>query len=302
MMVRDVPPDVSVIIAAYNVGSYIERAIHSALDQYDVTVEAVLVDDNSTDNTWEIVCSINDSRLRCIKLPQNGGPSVARNTGIAAAASPWIAILDGDDIFLPGRLARILQRARTTKADIVVDNIRVSRESDAAIFPMFEPKKFGQHTTLGLAQFIAGNQSFLGGEALGYLKPVFSSEFLRQHKLAYDPALRIGEDYMLLAEALANDAACAVEPTEGYSYTIRAGSISHRLSLADVMRISEGDKKFLARYTLDPMSAKAQWKRESRLKEAYAFTLCVDALKRRDASAVWQLWRPAWARINRAIN
>jgi succinoglycan biosynthesis protein ExoO len=301
--------DISVIIAAYNVERFIERAIRSALDQRGIAVEVILVDDGSTDATWAIVSKIDDPHLKKIRFPQNAGPSVARNKGMAAASSPWIAILDGDDIFLPDRLARCVALAQMKKADVVVDNIRVYRESDGTTFSMFRPSRFSRLKTLDLAHFIEGNQSFLGGEALGYLKPIFSAAFLQRHGLAYDPELHIGEDYMFLAETLACGAACVVEPSEGYRYTARDGSISHRLSLDGVIRIVDGDKKFLARHTLDPAAAKAQRKRSFHLKEAYAFTKLVDAIKRRDVfaalkiaatrpTALWHLWRPIWARIS----
>jgi succinoglycan biosynthesis protein ExoO len=305
------PPDISVIIAAHNVESYIERAMRSALNQQGVTVEVVVVNDGSTDGTPAAIARIEDPHVKRLDLSPNMGPSGARNAGIAVAAAPWIAILDGDDALLPDRLNRCLARAKMLNADIVVDNLDVCREADGARYPMFPPAMFSRLATLDLLSFIDGNQSFLGGGiSLGYLKPVFSAAFLRQHALAYDPELGIGEDYMLMCEALAQGARCAVENTAGYLYTARAGSTSHRLTPADMERIAAADKKFCARYALDAVAAKAQKRREFGIKEAYAFTQLVEAIKRRDArsalkiiaarpTAAWHLWRPAWARIAR---
>jgi succinoglycan biosynthesis protein ExoO len=304
------PPDISVIIAAYNVEAYIERAVKSALEQENVTVDVIIVNDASTDGTLAALSRIDDPRVKFLNLPANGGPSVARNAGIAAATAPWIAILDGDDIFLPGRLARCLFRAKALLADIVVDNIEIYREADGKRSLMFPPVKFSRFVTLDLATFIAGNQSFLGGAALGYLKPILSTEFLRRHTLTYDPDLRIGEDYLLLAEALAKGARCAVEAAVGYLYTVRAGSISHRLALIDIERIAETDKKFLAHNPLTPAATQAQKRRTRRLEDARAFTKLVNAIKQRDSgaalkaiaarpAAIWYLWRPVWVRIAR---
>lgn len=304
-------PDISVVIAAYNVEAYIERAIRSALDQQHVLVEVIVVDDASTDKTVSVASEINDSRVKLIKLAANGGPSAARNAGFAVATAPWIAVLDGDDAFLPDRLMRCRTRAKALNADIVVDNLEVFREADSAHYPMFAPADFTRLGMLDLRTFIAGNCSFLGGGiAYGYLKPMFSTAFLRQYELSYDREIRIGEDYMLLAEALAHGARCVVEPSLGYAYTVRAGSISHRLSLADVTRIANGDKKFIARYRLDGATARAQAQREHALKEAFAYTNLLNALKQRDVrsamaaigscpKATRHLWRPLWLRIKR---
>lgn len=303
---------VSIIIAAYNVERYIERAIRSALDQDGVALEVIVVDDCSSDQTFAKAQAFGDARVKCIRLPRNGGPGAARNAGIAAASGQWIAILDGDDALAGHRLARCLKRAAEMDADIVVDNLSVFREADGASFPMFPPARFTRLGRLTLADFIAGNQSFMGGYALGYLKPVFSSSFLHRNNLRYRTDIRIGEDYLLLAKALASGAVCAVEAQTGYLYTARAGSTSHRLAPEDVMRIAACDRHLLAEHKLDAAAAKAQKRREFHLKEAYAFTLLVQALKQRQLSgavkaagmapsALRHLWRPAWVRIRRAV-
>ena len=308
--VIDVSVDVSVIIATYNVERYVERAIRSALDQEGVAVEIIAADDCSTDGTWEIMSSIGNPRLSCFRLPVNSGPGAARNAAIARATGTWIAILDGDDAFDSGRLARCLRRAGAHQADIVVDNLTVVREADGATFPMFPPGEFSRQGILTLARFISGNRSFFKGFSLGYLKPVFSAEFLRRHSLAYDPEIRIGEDYLLLAEALASGAVCAVEPTAGYLYTARAGSISHRLAPADMTRIADCDRKFLSRHSLDKEAAEAQKRREFCIRDAYAFTLLVEGLKTKDFHKIarliktWpfsaiHLWEAAWIRVRR---
>lgn len=275
-------PEISVIIAAYNVQNYIARAVQSALDQQSVSVEVVVVDDLSTDGTADIVSKIHDPRVKLIKLEKNSGAGGARNTAIKAATAPWIAVLDGDDAFAAGRLQRCLQIAKQTNADIVVDNLEVRNEADGARTNMFQSKDFGNKPILDLPTFIAGNSQFLGGTSLGYLKPVFSNPFLNRHQITYDPAIRIGEDYMLMAEMLANGAKCAVDLTAGYSYTVRAGSTSHRFSEEDARRIQQGDAKFLAKYKLDEVSFKAQEKRSQNLALALAFSRLVMALKNKN--------------------
>src|ERR1700722_8578467 len=92
-------PVVSVIIAAYNCRATIGRAIESACNQTLRDIEIIVADDASTDGTYDLVKSLADAdkRIKLMKLPQNGGPAVARNTAINAALGEWIAVLDADD-------------------------------------------------------------------------------------------------------------------------------------------------------------------------------------------------------------
>lgn len=305
-------PYVSVIIASYNVESYIVRAIRSALDQQDINVEIILVDDASTDNTVNLAAGISDPRLRIIRRETNGGPSVTRNEGIAAASAPWISILDGDDTFELDRLARCIKYGQSINADIIVDNLQVRNESDGSSYPMYKPSDFDNNSKLDLATFIYKNTSFLGGKALGYLKPIFSASFLRKHAISYYQEVHIGEDYYLMAEALAKGAVCAIEPHAGYNYTVRAGSISHRLTLQDVSRFIEAEEKFLRNNAIDAKSRCAQKIRQSRLLQAQDFTILVQAIKNKDVlrainiilhspSSILPLWRPLIAKIKRII-
>jgi len=303
--------DISVIIATYNVEPYIERAIQSALDQQGVTLEIIVVDDRSTDKTWEILTAKNDLRLRCIRHETNQGPGATRNTAIAQANGKWLAILDGDDAFLPDRLERCIACANASNANIVVDNLSVFREEGGATFPMF-PSRFSQLNRLDLPTLIKGKLSWRSSYTLGYLKPIFSADFLRQNSLMYETNIPIGEDYLLLAQALAAGAHCAVEPTAGYLYTARKGSISYRLSCENITRMLEADAKYLAHYPIAPKAAKAQKNRERMLKKERAFALLVLAIKQRNPSKILQaivsnppclllLWRPLWVRIKRLI-
>ena len=300
--------DVSVIITSYNVAAYIARAVESALEQQGVTLEVIIVDDCSTDETWQIILGLKDARIKAFQLPRNGGPSVARNKGFSEATGEWIAVLDGDDMFLPGRLQRMIERAHAAKAHVVVDNLLVHREADGAEFPMFPVARFSHVERLTLAQFIRERFTRFDRYTLGYLKPVFSANFLRRHALEYDPSLRIGEDYRLVAEALALGAVCVVEPTAGYRYTVRAGSISHRLSLGTVMQMQAADVAFVERHLLDNEALKAQKRRMFLQRETRAYILLVEAIKRGALgdvlhvlricpTAALRLWEPLWVRL-----
>ena len=94
---------VSVIMPAYNVAPYVGAAIGSVLDQTFTDLELIVIDDGSTDATFEIAaaCAARDPRVRLLRKP-NGGISSARNHGLRAASGAFIAILDSDDLWSPG--------------------------------------------------------------------------------------------------------------------------------------------------------------------------------------------------------
>lgn len=273
-------PDISVIITTYKVPQYIARAVNSALSQKGVSIEVIIVDDCSPDNTWDIIQTLSDPRITAIRMQQNGGPSATRNRAIAAAKGRWLAVLDGDDVFLEGRLARMLALGEAKQADIVVDNLLAQREVDGAKFPMFTPERLEAMPIITAEAFIAGNNNFIdGGYGLGYMKPLFRADFLKANGLIYRESIRIGEDYVLMMEALASGAMCVVNAQAGYGYTMRTGSISHRLTPSDVARIQAEDVRFLTKYTLDDAAKKQQLIREKNLVEALAYNQMVDAIK-----------------------
>ena len=103
------PPTVSVIIAAFNARRWIGLSVASAQSQTLREIEIIVVDDGSTDDTSEVVAGMakNDSRIRLIRQA-NAGVGAARNTGIRFARGRYIAPLDADDVWEPGKLERQL--------------------------------------------------------------------------------------------------------------------------------------------------------------------------------------------------
>jgi glycosyltransferase involved in cell wall biosynthesis len=86
---------ISVVIPAYNSEAHIERAIDSVLGQSVAADEIIVIDDGSTDGTADVVAGFGD-KVKYIRQ-ENAGAGAARNTGIEAATSEWIAFLDSDD-------------------------------------------------------------------------------------------------------------------------------------------------------------------------------------------------------------
>ena len=98
---------VSTVITSYNKGPYLAEAIDSALAQDYPHREILVIDDGSTDHTPEVAGAYED-RIRYIRQ-ENRGPSGAKNRGIIEVRGEFIAFLDGDDRWRPGKLTKQIE-------------------------------------------------------------------------------------------------------------------------------------------------------------------------------------------------
>lgn len=112
-------PDLSVIIPAFNAAEYIERCLRSVVAQNDVSLEVIVVDDGSRDETAALIDKLAEADPRITLLQStNSGPAAARNLGIEAASGDFITFVDADDEVLPGAFSSMVDSLRRTGSDI----------------------------------------------------------------------------------------------------------------------------------------------------------------------------------------
>lgn len=116
-------PEISVIIPTYNRRAMVREAIASVLAQHGASFELIVIDDGSTDGTWDDFCGASFSPwpygsdrygagfslcadTACMIRTANAGPAAARNRAVALARGRMIAFLDSDDLWAPDKLAR----------------------------------------------------------------------------------------------------------------------------------------------------------------------------------------------------
>ncbi len=102
---------ISVVLTFYNQRIYVRRALKSVLQQTHAELDIIVVDDGSDENIESRVHEFSDDRVRFFRK-ENGGVSSARNFGIEKAHGMYIAFLDGDDGYLPGRIKTMLEFLR----------------------------------------------------------------------------------------------------------------------------------------------------------------------------------------------
>jgi succinoglycan biosynthesis protein ExoO len=246
--------DFSVIIPAYNVSGIIGRALRSAAAQTLPPLEIIVIDDCSTDNTVEIVKALAREipSLHLLSTPANSGPSAARNVGLRAAKGDWIALLDSDDAWRPGRLKRLSEVTSATSADLVADNLVMwDAVADVQVKPAYydldEP--YRQITLLDL--FRADDNFNFKNKTFSLMKPIMRRKFLTDHVIVYNEQMKIGEDFALYAESLFNGAKIILITEPHYIYSMPSapsGRSPHSRSIYQTGGLSEMCLGFERRY------------------------------------------------------
>ncbi|WFE27889.1 glycosyltransferase family 2 protein [Solwaraspora sp. WMMD791] len=127
-------PTVSVVVPTHGRPDLVTRAVRSALAQSVEDIEVIVVVDGPDEATVVALDAIADARIRVVGLPERGGAPAARNVGVQHAHAPWVALLDDDDEWLPGKLAAQLDVARTASAPLPIVASRLINRTPRAEF------------------------------------------------------------------------------------------------------------------------------------------------------------------------
>lgn len=208
---------ISAVIPAYGAEAHIAAAIESASRQSPAPAEIIVVDDASGDRTGAIATAMG---ARLISFARNAGQSAARNAGVTAATQPWVAFLDADDVWLPGKLAAQWDALRRwpdaalcfTDFDVVYTGGEVVQRALTA---------GSAYRTIHASERLGDAVRFPPGSiARGLLRS--QAMFVRQSSIivnralflaggGYDERLRMAEDYEFFLRFLGAAPAVAVE-------------------------------------------------------------------------------------------
>ncbi len=276
-------PDVSVLIAAWQAADFLVRSVENALAQEGVSVEVIVVDDASTDDTYGVARAMadRDGRVTALRLPENAGPSGARNAALAVARGTWVAVLDADDRMVPRRLQRMVAMAEAQDADIVLGNLAEVDESGRPIADEPFITKPDRPVRLDAETFLAGNLRAVGGHNLGYLKPLVRRAFLEREGISYDPDLRNGEDFHLVLCCLLSGAVVWFSPDSDYLYTRRSGSVSAVSTVDHLNALIRAETDMLVHPALTPELRELLDRRRRGLQDLRTTETVLQALKAR---------------------
>lgn len=137
-------PEVSVVIPCFNAEATIVRALRSVVDQHFEELEIILVDDGSSDGTVAAAESLGLANLVITANPGRKGASAARNRGIALAKGRYIAFLDADDAWLPGKLQSQIRALEANPEAVFVSArcraVKEGSDQEGWLYDRLEPR------------------------------------------------------------------------------------------------------------------------------------------------------------------
>ena len=179
----DAAPFFSVVIPLYNRADIVGDTIRSVRAQDWQDFEIVVIDDGSRDNPAPVIEAIGDPRVRYIRQ-DNAGGGAARNHGIKAARGRYIAFLDSDDLFLPGKLSIMAQALKDDDGRTVLySRMKVDRGVDRYWIRPDRGIRDGEDV---------GEYLFCANQFMQTSTMVVPSDMAR--KVLFDPALKKGQD------------------------------------------------------------------------------------------------------------
>ncbi len=180
-------PRVTVLMPTYNVAPYVREAIDSVMQQTYSDFELLVIDDCSTDNTIEVVRSIDDPRIRIVQNEKNVGLAENLNRGLSHITTEYVARMDGDDIAEPLWLER--------EVAVLDNNPEIGICSGG-----FE--RFG--TVKSLVRFPERHEDCMANMLFecSVIVPTFRMSLYRDHGLRYSTYAFPAEDYRFWAECL----------------------------------------------------------------------------------------------------
>lgn len=170
-MPDDEQPAVSVVMPAYNARGSIDASIASVRAQTLADWELIVVDDGSSDGTRELVreYAAQDSRIKYVANPRNLGVAMTRNRGLDLARGRYIAFLDSDDLWMPGKLAAQVAFLDNTGIAISYGAYRRVDEASVILADVIPPAWVDYRAMLR-SNFIGNLTGIYRREALGDLR------------------------------------------------------------------------------------------------------------------------------------
>jgi len=245
---------ISVIIPFHNACSFLEKSISSALKQEE-TGEIILIDDHSTDSSYDLVKNLQkeDERIIILQNCSNiSGASISRNLGVQHASFNYIAFLDADDYFLPDRFKLDVSLfLNNPDVDVVVNSVQIKLHQGDKQFIL---NSFYHHnellgftrsfSSIHLEDYVSGLNMHLNGLTI--------KKSILQVTCGFDESLKQGEDhdFYLRLFSVANVISTDVKNAKAI-YFIHPGNTIQKINEAVFYRRRAAKKHFFQKIPLE---------------------------------------------------
>lgn len=226
---------VSVIVAVYNVSTYIEQCLHSVYAQSLQGIELIVVNDGSTDDSLAIIKKVITERsaehlVTQIISQENGGLSAARNKGALHARGRYLYFLDGDDWVEPDMLKEMYDHTDANQAEVAICDYRRSYSD------RFEDVTGGHIPFLNKINEKRGLELFLDGKiVIAAWNKLFLTSFFRAYDFKFPLDVWFEDIPLTLLIVKAKTIVKLDKPF--YNYRQREGSIMKTLSLKTLQKV-----------------------------------------------------------------
>lgn len=190
----------SIIIPVYNSEKYLVNCLNSILKQDEKIFEVIIIDDGSSDSSYEIMKKYESiyNKVKILKK-ENGGVCSARNMGIEVAEGEYLAFVDSDDMLYPNSLSKRIDEAR--KCDLLISSYIEIDDEECESIPYIPPEnvssiweKHEMMKELFLDQRI-GYQGYLWNK-------IFRRDIIKRNNIKFDESLFYNEDRLFVLQYL----------------------------------------------------------------------------------------------------
>ena len=193
-------PLVSVIVPIYNAQKYLSRCLDSILAQTYSNIEIILVDDGSTDNSFQIANSYTakDSRIKLVHQ-ENAKQSAARNHGIRLATGKYICFIDDDDEVAPDFIEKLLQPFNQPDTALSVCGIHYKRLKQNSVSDVYTNPIRKQRTSETQKAYILYLLA-IDGRMYSSVNKLYKANIVK--KISFDEKLNFAEDTKFVLDYL----------------------------------------------------------------------------------------------------
>lgn len=229
--------DVSIIIPVYNGERYIERCLQSVFRQTYNSYEIVIVDNNSSDNSYlacEKLAALNDNIV--LMREMKPGPGCARNCGLTVAKGRYITFLDCDDYWECDYLEKMMDAVENgSAADLVLCGRYINEESDGKLKEAYIGKERYKKTIIQKAELERDPYTFFGHTGTrGPWCKLFKKQIIEENHILFPEDITMMEDLCFCMKYIAFCERIELIDSVLYHQVVHQDSISKSCKLDDV--------------------------------------------------------------------